>query len=116
MFQYDLKELEERFAELEVQVENLEGVYEQDVYDLEQNVQEELEILNSFDADNFDKPDPAINKEIKGCEKLLKKISNLKKENDFYDAEAELDNMFPNRHDDDFDQDSMSYDSVFGDD
>jgi len=22
--------------------------------------------------------------------------------------------MFPNRHDDDFDEDSMSYDSVFG--
>jgi len=47
---------------------------------------------------------------------LLKKIKNLKEEHDFYDAEAELDNMFPNRHDDDFDEESTSYDSVFGKD
>jgi hypothetical protein len=47
---------------------------------------------------------------------LLKKIKNLKKGHDFYDAEAELDNMFPNRHDDDFDEESTSYDSVFGKD
>lgn len=47
---------------------------------------------------------------------LLNRINSIKKENDFYDEEAELDMMFPNRHDDDFDEESMSYDSVFGDD
>ncbi|WP_313032027.1 hypothetical protein [Soonwooa sp.] len=35
---------------------------------------------------------------------------------DGYDEESELDMMFPDRHDDDFDEDSMSWDSVFGDD
>lgn len=33
-----------------------------------------------------------------------------------YDEEGELDMMFPDRHDDNFDEDSMSWDSVFGDD
>jgi len=48
--------------------------------------------------------------------KLQKKIAQIKRNNDFYDEEAELDRMFPNRHDDDFDEDSMSYESVFGKD
>jgi hypothetical protein len=116
MYNCDLKESEEKFAELEIQVENQEGDFEEDVTEFEESIQEELELLNSFDSNNFDNPDPAINKEIKGFKKLLQKIKTLKAENDFYDAEAELDNMFPNRHDDDFDEDSMSYDSVFGDD
>ena len=45
-----------------------------------------------------------------------RKVERQKKEFDFYDEEATLDMMFPNRHDDDFDEDDMSYDSVFGDD
>ena len=49
-------------------------------------------------------------------EKLEKKINKIKKDFDFYDSEAELDMMFPNRYDEGFDEDSMSYDSVFGDD
>ena len=47
---------------------------------------------------------------------LLKAISIFKKENDFYDAESELDRMFPDRNEEGFDEDSMSYDSVFGSD
>ena len=47
---------------------------------------------------------------------LLKSISVFKKENDFYDAESELDRMFPDRNEEGFDEDSMSYDSVFGSD
>ena len=66
-----------------------------------------------------------IEREIDGYEdersngqysKLLLELKSLKKEFDFYDQEGELDMMFPNRHDEDFDDDSMSYDSVFGDD
>ena len=49
-------------------------------------------------------------------DKLSKRIKQIKKENDFYDEDAELDRMFPDRHDPDFDEDSMSYDSVFGGD
>ena len=33
-----------------------------------------------------------------------------------YDEDAILDMMFPDRHDEDFDEDNMSWDSVFGDD
>lgn len=43
-------------------------------------------------------------------------IENREKPKSHYDPEAELDIMFPDRHDDDFDEDSMSYDSVFGGD
>ena len=43
-------------------------------------------------------------------------ILGIKKDNDFYDPEENLDMMFPDRYDDDFDEDSMSYDSAFGDD
>ena len=47
---------------------------------------------------------------------LLKQIELVKRKYDFYDPEGELDNLIPNRHDDDFDEDSMSYESVFGHD
>ena len=40
----------------------------------------------------------------------------FKNEQDFYDAEGELDRMFPDRGEEDFDEDSTSYDSSFGKD
>ena len=46
-------------------------------------------------------------------EKLVKQVSA---EYDFYDPEAEMDMMFPNRHDDDYDEDEFSIDSFFGED
>lgn len=70
--------------------------------DLEETVQEAIEYTNG-----------AENEQI---QKLLHKIRAAKKEFDFYDTDAELDNMFPDRNDDDFDEDSLSYDSVVGDD
>jgi len=57
-----------------------------------------------------------ILEEIDLFESLQKRVNNIKKEYDFYDAEGELDMMFPERHDEDFDEDSMSFDSVFGGD
>lgn len=47
-------------------------------------------------------------------EHLRKAIKVKKGELEFYDPEAELDSMFPNRHDEDFDEDSM-YDNIHGD-
>ena len=44
---------------------------------------------------------------------LVKQVSA---EYDFYDPEAELDMMFPNRHDDDYDDDEFSLDDFFGED
>ena len=83
----------------ELENDNLED--EQDVFDLEQQIQEELE-------DGFNNEE----QQLKG---LLNRIKELKKEFDLYDEDTELDRMFPDRHDDDFDEESMSPDSVFGD-
>lgn len=47
---------------------------------------------------------------------LRSQVKKIIKNNDFYDKDAVLSWMFPNRDDDDFDEDSMSYDSVFGED
>lgn len=46
-------------------------------------------------------------------EKLVKQVSA---EYDFYDPEAEMDMMFPNRHDDDYDDDDFSIYGFFGED
>jgi hypothetical protein len=49
-------------------------------------------------------------------EKLKKHIEKYVKERQAFDPDEELDRMFPDRHDDGFDEDSMNYDSVFGKD
>ena len=45
-----------------------------------------------------------------------KKILEMKRELGLYVEEDMLDMMFPDRQDEDFDEDSMSWDSVFGGD
>ena len=74
-----------------------------EVTDLEHQIKNELEFLNYKEDDK-----PYL--------MLLKEIAGIKREFDFYDEAATLDMMFPDRHDDDFDEDSMSAGSVFGDD
>jgi hypothetical protein len=117
MINYSLEELQQRLEEVIVQVDNLEDDYEEKTIELENHVNEELQFL--YDGYNRDLPEKESNKldkTVREYEEIVKKIKQLKKENDFYDAESELDRMFPNRHDDDFDEDSMTYDSVFGND
>lgn len=97
------KEFKERFEKIKNEVDNLDiSDLEEKIYKLEEELIEEIEFC--------------LPGEQKDYQSLLKKIKHFKKENEFYDADAELDRMFPNRHDDDFDEDSMSYDSVFGKD
>lgn len=84
------------------ELENDNYEVEQDVIDLEQEVKEALEYTSG--------------KEYQKLSVLSIKINRMKKEFDFYDKEAELDIMFPDRHDEDFDEESMSYNSVFGED
>ena len=99
-----LDDVEERFEEIDIdavggnEYENLESA----IYEMEREISEYSGIA---EGNQFAK-----------LNKLQKRISRIKKSNEFYDEDAELDRMFPNRHDDDFDEDSMSYDSVFGDD
>ena len=47
---------------------------------------------------------------------LKNKLEAFKAKQEFYNAEDELNRMFPDRGDADFDEDSTSYDSVFGKD
>jgi carbamoylphosphate synthase large subunit len=97
------KQFKERFTKIEEEVDETDiNQIEEKIYKLEEEINE---IIGS-----------CIPSEENALQSLLKKIARFKKENDFYDADAELDNMFPNRNDEDFDEDSMSYDSVFGKD
>ena len=48
--------------------------------------------------------------EFKIVLQIEKRLNCIKKDNGFYDEEAELDMMFPNRHDEDFDEDSYTLD------
>jgi hypothetical protein len=91
----------EEFDIAEIGNENYENSVSE-VYELEEKISE---FLGYAEGSNFSQ-----------LKKLQQRLMQLKSENDFYDEDAELDNMFPNRHDDDFDEDSMSYDSVFGGD
>lgn len=94
------EQLNAKYLRLKQELENDNFEVEQEVLDPESKVQEEYEMT--------------FGKEQKELEALLKKIKSMKKEYDFYDEGTKLDNMFPNRHDDDFDEDSMNFDSVFG--
>lgn len=97
-----VKEFKDRFAEIEEQVD------ETDLTELEEKVSVLIEEISDWIGMGSPEEDTALRK-------LLRKINHFKKENDFYDSEAELDRMFPDSDDDDFDEESMSFDSVFGD-
>lgn len=97
------KKLKYQIDQLEDKIDNLEvWEFEDEVYEIEEKVHSHMQ--------------EAFEEEYEAYKKLANRINKIKKENDFYDPEVELDRMFPDRHDDDFDEDSMSYDSVFGDD
>ena len=90
----------DRFRE---ELENENYDVEQDVLDLEMQLNDEIERLY---AEEDSEP----------YENVLRELKALKEEFNFYDAEGERDMWYPNRHDDDFDEDSMSASSFYGDD
>lgn len=99
----ELENLKIRLDELEEQIDEIDvNDLEEKVYQLENEIN--IQKQNCFDG------------EFAAFDKLSKRVNQIKKENDFYDEETELDYMFPDRHDPDFDEDSISYDSVFGGD
>lgn len=93
-----LEEIENEFAEADYDSDDLD--------DLEDEV---LEIEDELGGFSYDDNYALMSK----AEKI---IARIKKDNDFYDPEENLDMMFPDSYDDDFDDDSISYDSAFGDD
>lgn len=99
----EFEKLKISIDEIEEQIDEINSdELEERVYKLEDEINSNLEICLENEEPIF--------------LKLLKRINKIKKENDFYDEEATYDMMFPDRHDDDFDEDSMSPDRVFGDD
>ncbi len=94
--------LNEAYLKFLDELENDNYEVEQDVLDLEQEVNDALEYTSG--------------KENQKLRELSKNINIMKEEYDFYDEETELDRMFPNRDDEDFDGDEISFDSVLGDD
>lgn len=83
--------------------------FQSQVCDIERNVTEAIEMNDAMGASR----EEVSTQKLKGVMKLIKQV---KTDYDFYNEERELDIMFPNRHDDDFDEDSMSHESVFGKD
>lgn len=91
-----------RFSEIEELFENGEEDDHQLIFDLEEKMQEvDLDFYEDEVAEQF--------------YDLKKQIKVFKREYEFYDSEAELDRMFPDLHDENFDEDQMSWNSVFGD-
>lgn len=77
-------------------------------------MKEEMSFLSETALTNREGYIPYYTEErINLFEILVKQVSA---EYDFYDPEAELDMMFPNRHDDDYDDDEFSLDDFFGED
>lgn len=91
---------QEKLGHYREELENGNHDVEQDVVDLEEKLERDIEMC-------FEEKDAAPYK------KVLKALKALKIEFEFYDQEGELDMMFPDRHDDDFDEDSMN---IFGND
>ena len=111
MFKQEIEKLTQRIEHIKNQFD------EYDIEDIGSNEYESLETeVYEIEREIADYIDNADGLQYEKLQKLQKKIVRIKKENDFYDEDAELDMMFPNRHDDDFDEDSMSYESVFGKD
>lgn len=97
----DIEKLQKRFLEIQESYENGDEDA-QLIYDLEEDMREAQDLAFT-------------DKELQEVDELNEKIKEFKKEYDFYDPEAELDTMFPNRYDEGFDEDDMSWESVFGD-
>lgn len=100
--------METEFEELKTLIENLEDKVASDDYDEKTEIEYyEVETkLEEFEANNWEERD---------LSQLKSRMKVVKEELDLYDQEAELGMMFPNRHDEDFDEDAMSGESFFKD-
>lgn len=107
-----IKKLIESYENIYEELSNQNYEAEEKVYDLEEKI-EELMDEYSFQDDYLFTDEP---REWNTLNKLKCNVKKMKREFDFYDEQAELDRMFPNRHDEDFDEDDMGFRNVFGDD
>jgi hypothetical protein len=116
MYLFSLQELQERLDKAEESMENQANGFEVNLNELQRDVQTEIDALLSHMQNSPFSESNKLYDILYQLQAMEDTIKNLKGESDFYDEDAELDSMFPDRHDEDFDEDSMSYDSVFGSD
>ena len=88
-------------------IENLEANVNSGNYDDELATTEYHTVLEMFENS-----DPTIWEEH-DLSKITGRLNKLKGELEIYDPEDELDSMFPDRHDEDFDEDAISGSSFF---
>lgn len=100
----EIESLKERFQYYYNEFENGNDDVDQEILDLEEKVVETMNQLSHY-VNTY---------EVDTLSEILNDIKKFKREINVYDAEDELDMMFPNRDDEDFDEDSMSWGSVFG--
>lgn len=101
--------MNEDFQNLKISIDNLEQLVDSTDYDAEEAEMEYYKVeslLEELNKNNWEELD------LSGLENRLKTI---KESLDLYDSEGELDMMFPNRQDEDFDEDDMSGESFFKD-
>lgn len=85
----NLNKVSEKLEKLYQELKKDNDEVSQDIIDLEQELKDELNLVHG--------------KELQDLKVILKKIKSIKREFDFYDEESELGNIFPNGHDDNFD-------------
>jgi conjugal transfer/entry exclusion protein len=109
---FNVKDLERKFQELQNIVETSPDDCEDILNQLQTEIVIEIETLQNLlsNTDNY----LEINSSLKVLESMSDWIDQFKNDYGYYDEKRELDSMFPDRYDEDFDDESMSYDSVFG--
>ena len=95
----DLYELKSKLDDLEILISN-------STPDSEEEIEEGFYAIKAK-IDEF-QDYPFGEKEEQLFQKISKQFNRIKNDLDLFDEESELDMMFPNRHDDDFDEDSYS--------
>ena len=119
-----LANYKKEFTELKEKVKEDESNYdEREFYTIIEQIDFDIEDLSErvFNHPKYNfRPTKDVPESIElySLEKLkIKILAFITMRNSFpFDPEKELDIMFPNRHDEDFDEDSMNYDSIFGKD
>lgn len=98
--------MEQELNELKNRLDELEILISDSTPDSEEKIEEEFYAIKAK-IDEF-QDYPFRDKEERLFQKMSKQLNQIKNDLDLYDEESELDMMFPNRHDDDFDEDSYS--------
>jgi hypothetical protein len=86
--------INEKYLKILEELDNENYEVDQEIFDLEDEIKEALEYTTDEEYENL--------------LELVDELKSTKREYGFYVEEDELDNMFPNRHDEDFDQDDIN--------